>query len=79
MKILRNKVRGEFNGQLSLPYELRVEDFQLAMQDVYDFFYDVNSSLLRKGLQRLEEVLERRKATLSGLLSDLLTASVAKH
>ncbi len=49
------------------------------MQDVYDFFYDVNAGLLGKGLLRLEDMLERRKATLSGLLSDFLTASLAKH
>jgi len=23
---------------LAMPYELRLEDFQLALQDVYDFF-----------------------------------------
>lgn len=49
------------------------------MQDVYDFFFDVNQTLLDKGLGRLEDILEKRKATLSGLLSDLLTASVARH
>jgi len=49
------------------------------MQDVYDFFYDVNAGLLEKGLQRLDDMLARRKATLSGLLSDFLCASLAKH
>jgi len=47
------------------------------MQDVYDLFYDVNSGLLEKGLQRLDDFL--RPAIMSGLLSDLLTASIAKH
>jgi len=28
----------KFNGEAGLPYELRLMDFQLAMQDVYDFF-----------------------------------------
>jgi hypothetical protein len=60
-----------------LPFELRIEDFSLAMQDVYDFFFDVNSFLLGKGLERLDDTL--RPAIMSGLLSDLLTASVAKH
>ena len=36
-----------------LPFSLRVNDFQSAMQDVYDFFYDVNTLLLGKGLHRL--------------------------
>ena len=47
------------------------------MQDVYDLFYDVNTGLLEKGLERLDDFL--RPAIMSGLLSDLLTASVAKH
>jgi len=51
----------------------------LAIQDLYDLFFDVNSTLLQKGLGRLEDILERRKATLSGLLSDLLTASLGRH
>ena len=49
------------------------------MQDVYDFFHDVNTTLLDKGLGRLEDILEKRKATLSGLLSDFLSASLARH
>jgi len=47
------------------------------MQDVYDFFFDVNSYLSKKGLQRLDEML--RPAIMSGVLSDMLTASLAKH
>jgi hypothetical protein len=54
-----------------------MEDFQMAMQDVYDFFYDVNSHLSNKGLQRLDDML--RPAIMSGVLSDMLTASLAKH
>jgi hypothetical protein len=52
-------------------------DFQVAMQDVYDFFRDVNALLTRKGLQRLDDML--RPAIMSGVLSDMLTASLAKH
>jgi hypothetical protein len=47
------------------------------MQDVYDFFYDVNRELLKRGLDRLDDML--RPAIMSGLLSDMLTASLAKH
>lgn len=47
------------------------------MQDVYDFFFDVNQHLIQKGLQRLDDML--RPANLSGTLSDMLTASLAKH
>jgi hypothetical protein len=66
-----------FNHDRSLPYELRIDDFALAMQDVYDFFYDVNVLLLSKGLQRIDDML--RPAILSGLLSDMLTASLSSH
>ena len=39
----------KFNGDITLPYELRLKDFELAMQDVHDFFFDVNTSLWKKG------------------------------
>ena len=71
--------RSAFNPNAQLPYQLRPEDFALAMQDVYDFFHDVNENLVGKGLQRLEDMLEKRKATLSGLISDFITASLATH
>lgn len=67
----------KFNEGANLPFQLRLADFQAAMQDVYDFFYDVNTLLMRKGLQRLDDML--RPAIMSGLLSDMLTASLAKH
>lgn len=69
--------RAAFNDAATLPFELRLNDFEIAMQDVYDFFYDVNVLFQRKGLQRLDD--ELRPAIMSGLLSDMLTASLAKH
>ena len=66
-----------FNPEAVLPYELRLKDFEMAMQDVYDFFYDVNYHLAGRGLQRLDEML--RPAIMSGVLSDMITASLAKH
>lgn len=78
MPHVRNNVDvGEFNTDLQLPYALRVLDFQAAMQDVYDLFYDINGLLLERGLQRLDEML--RPAAMSGIISDLLTASLANH
>ena len=49
----------------------------MAMQDVYDFLFDVNMHLTDRGLQRLDDML--RPAILSGVLSDMLTASLASH
>ena len=78
MPITRNIVdQSKFNPDPTLPYELRIMDFEAAMQDVYDFFYDVNSHLSEKGLERLDDML--RPAIMSGVLSDMVTASLAKH
>ena len=78
MPVIRQSVSTEnFNKDVELPYQLRLKDFEMAMQDVYDFFYDVNSNLRSKGLRRLDDML--RPAMMSGLLSDLLTSSMANH
>jgi hypothetical protein len=78
VQIVRNQADPEkFNRDAKPPFELRLKDFELAMQDVYDFFYDVNVLLAGKGLQRMDDML--RPAIMSGLLSDMLTASLAKH
>jgi hypothetical protein len=66
-----------FNPNANLPFQLRLKDFELAMQDVYDFFYDVNQMLLGKGLHRMDDML--RPAAMSGMLSDMVTASMARH
>ena len=78
MPVTPNRVDvNNFNRRIDLPFELRLQDFQMAMQDVYDFFYDVNAHLTAKGLQRLDDML--RPAIMSGVLSDMLTASLANH
>lgn len=78
MAVTRNAINPKaLNKKATLPYELRVDDFASAMQDIYDFFYDVNSNLVEKGLARLDDML--RPAIMSGVLSDMLTASLAKH
>lgn len=65
-----------FNPQFDYPYSLRQLDFQVAMQDVYDFFSDVNSMLQARNLQRLDDMM--RPANLSGTISDMVTDSLAK-
>jgi hypothetical protein len=78
MPIVRNTVDvSKFNRSVKLPFELRLKDFEIAIQDVYDFFHDVNVGLAERGLERLDDML--RPAIMSGLLSDMLTASLAKH
>jgi hypothetical protein len=66
-----------FNREVQLPYELRIQDFAMAMQDVYDFFFDVNTNLVARGLTRLDDML--RPALMSGVVSNMLTTSLAKH
>lgn len=78
MSVTRNRANAaNFNPTASLPFQLRIEDFSAAMHDVYDFFFDVNTHLVGKGLDRLDDTL--RPAIMSGMLSDMLTASLAKH
>jgi len=78
MAIRRNQVNeARLNRKAHLPFELRLKDFAMAMQDVYDFFHDVNVGLVERGLERLDDML--RPAIMSGLLSDMLTASLGKH
>ncbi len=47
------------------------------MQDVYDFFYDVNTNLVGRNLSRLDDMM--RPAAVSGLISDMLSEAMAKH
>lgn len=68
--------RSKFNNNAELPFQLRLGDYEQAMQDVYDFFYDVNNLLSSKGLHRLDDMM--RPAAMSGLISDMITASLAK-
>ncbi|MFN4273942.1 MAG: hypothetical protein ACK4F5_14125 [Aliihoeflea sp.] len=72
-------VQEAFNKDIdsALPFDLRIRHLQSAMEDVYDFFHDVNSMLIRKGLQRLDDML--RPAAMSGMISDMLTASLARQ
>lgn len=67
----------KFNPRPALPFSLRIDDFRAAMQDVCDFLFDVNQFLLGRGLDRLDDML--RAANMSGMLSDMLTSSLAKH
>lgn len=68
--------KNAFNDTATLPFELRLTDFEVAMQDVYDFFGDVNALLSARGLHRLDDMM--RPAALSGMISDMMTASLAK-
>ena len=51
-----------------LPYDLRVTEVRAAMDDFYDFLYNINTFLDSRGYDRLEEMLSG--ATYSGLVSE---------
>jgi hypothetical protein len=49
MPVTQNTVKQDFfNEDIALPYALRLKDFEMAMQDIYDFFYDINKGLIRR-------------------------------
>jgi len=78
MPIQRRIIRQDaFIERVPLPYSLRREDFSIAMQDVYDFLYDVNSALAARHLPRFDDMM--RPAAMSGMISDMLTASIGRH
>jgi hypothetical protein len=68
--------RTKFNREAILPYSLRLSDFEQAMQDIYDFFFDVNTLLSEKGLRRFDDMM--RAANMSGMISDMATATLAR-
>ncbi|MBI3977590.1 MAG: hypothetical protein HY331_05320 [Chloroflexi bacterium] len=69
--------RSKLNQAAILPYQLRPIDFEMAMQDVYDLLFDINTALVSRDLPRLEETV--RPAIFSGIMSDALAASLARH
>lgn len=77
MLIKQTVDKSSFNPSVELPYQLRLNDFEIAMQDIYDFLYDVNDLRISKGLPRMEESV--RASIFTGVLSDMLSASLGKH
>ena len=66
-----------FNPLAEYPYALRADVFAIAMSDIYELLATINASLMSRGLLRIEESV--RGAVFSGLLSDLVTVSLASH
>lgn len=66
-----------FDLTMDLPHGLRVTEVRAALEDVYDFLYNVNSFLTEKGWDRLEETL--MAATFSGVISEMVVQSMSKQ
>ena len=60
-----------------LPYGLQERDFQNAMDALYDYFYSVNTALMGRGLEWMENTV--RAAAVSNIISDLTQAAIAKY
>lgn len=60
-----------------LPYGLQQRDFQNALDALYDYFHAVNTALMGRGLEWMENTV--RAAAVSNIISDLAQAAVAKH
>ncbi|TAK25053.1 MAG: hypothetical protein EPO26_04380 [Chloroflexota bacterium] len=73
----RAEPRAAFNPKANLPYELRLDSFESALRDLYDLLADINSALVSRNLQRLEEMV--RPAIFSGIVSDAMSAALARH
>lgn len=66
-----------FRETASLPYGLRIAEIKAALDDIYDFLYNVNRFLVEKGWDRLEEMLSA--ATFSGVMSELVVEGISKR
>ena len=66
-----------FHEGVSLPYGFRASEVKAAIDDIYDFLYNVNRFLVERGWDRLEETLSA--ATFSGVMSELVVEGASKR
>lgn len=66
-----------FKFAATLPYDLRVAEVRAALEDLYDFLYNVNTFLTGRGWERLEEALSG--ATFSAVMSETVVQSLSKQ
>lgn len=65
------------NKNLTLPYQMTIDEVAKALQQVYDIIHVIDSSLIRGGAERLEDFMHT--ANFSFLLSELIVGGVARH
>jgi hypothetical protein len=66
-----------WNHNCELPHGLKVEEVQKAVEDIYNFFFRMNSMLTQEKLEFFESLVLGN--TLSGMLSELIVKRVAVH
>ena len=76
--IKASSIDSYWNHNCQLPYGLTADHVRLAVKDVYDFFYQINSLLVgRLALDFFESLVLGN--TLSGVVSELLVKRIAIH
>jgi hypothetical protein len=68
---------GFINQGFAGPYGLKNRDFQNAIESLYEFLFDINSSLEKRNLEWMEQLVGA--AAISSMFSDLAAAALAKH
>jgi hypothetical protein len=63
-----------FNADVALPYDLKVEEVRNALDQIYDFLHEMNSFLVSRGYDRLEEIILGN--SLSGFISELVVKRI---
>lgn len=69
-------VRG-FNPKVQLPYGLRTEHVQQAMQAFLDFLTFMNTQLNSRGIERMESML--MQANFSSMVGEFMSANIPKY
>lgn len=64
------------NPGADLPYDVSPDQIANAIQDFYEFMYDLNTFLTQNGYERIEKILRANNA-LSDFCGDIITQNVA--
>ena len=68
---------GGFNSKAMLPYGLTVSEARGALEEICNFIHDLNSFLVSRGYDRLEEIVLGN--SLSGFISELVVKSLGTN
>ncbi len=66
-----------FNVNVVLPYGLQLSEVRDALDQIYDFLHDMNSFLVSRGYDRLEEIILGN--SLSGFISELAVKRIGAN
>lgn len=66
-----------FNHDVALPFGLEVAEVKGALEEIYDFLHDMNTFLVSRGYDRLEEIILGN--SLSGFISELVVKRIGAN